>query len=147
MTAPEIIDLRSDTVTKPTPKMRQAMATCEVGDDVFGDDPTIIELERRVAELVGAEASLWCPTGSMANQVAVSTHTKPGQEVIAGDGAHVVNFELGGIGWVSFCQLRTVPDEMGWVDPKALKDTIREESMHTPGTGWTAGFPVPSAVS
>jgi len=79
MSVPEIIDLRSDTVTKPTPAMRSAMATCEVGDDVFGDDPTVIKLESLAAEMVGTEASLWCPTGSMANQVAIATHTTPGR--------------------------------------------------------------------
>jgi threonine aldolase len=135
MAAPEIIDLRSDTVTKPTPEMRQAMATCEVGDDVFNDDPTVNELEKRAAEAVGTEASLWCPTGSMANQVSISTHTIPGQEVIAGDGSHIVNFEVGGVAWLSQCQLRTVSDEIGWVQPDSVRDTLRGETMHTPGTG------------
>ncbi len=135
MTAPEIIDLRSDTVTRPTPAMREAMATCDVGDDVFGDDPSVIELEKLAAEMVGMEASLWCPTGTMANQVAVATHTHPGQEVIAGDWSHMVNYELGGIGWNSLCQVRTLPDDEGHPKLEDVEENIREETMHTPGTG------------
>jgi len=135
MTAPEIIDLRSDTVTRPTPAMRRAMATCEVGDDVFGDDPTVIELETLAARMVGTEASLWCPTGTMANQVAIATHTRPGKEVVAGDWSHVVNYELGGIAWNSLCQLHMVSDESGWMEPEDVEEAIREETMHTPGTG------------
>jgi len=135
MNIPEIIDLRSDTVTKPTPAMREAMATCEVGDDVFGDDPTVIELERMTAEMVGTEASVWCPTGTMANQVAVATHTRPGQEVIAGNWSHIVNYELGGIAWNSLCQLYPVSDEGGRPSLKDVDAVIREETMHTPGTG------------
>lgn len=115
--------------------MRRAMATCEVGDDVFGDDPTVIELEKKVADLVGTEASLWCPTGTMANSVAVATHTVPGQEVIAGGTSHVVTYELGSIGWVAHCQLRTVSDIDGRPDPREIDNLIREETLHTPGTG------------
>jgi len=115
--------------------MRQAMATCEVGDDVFGDDPSVIELEKLSAETLGMEAALWCPTGTMANQVAIATHTVPGQEVISGSWSHIVNYELGGIGWNSLCQLHMVSDDPGWVVPEELEEAIREESMHTPGTG------------
>jgi threonine aldolase len=135
MTAPDVIDLMSDTVTRPTPAMREAMATCEVGDDVFGKDPTVIELERMTATMVGMEASLWCPTGTMANQVAIATHTHPGQEVIAGNWSHVVNYELGGIAWNSLCQLYIVSDEGGWLRPENVRPAIREETAHTPGTG------------
>lgn len=135
MDAPEIIDLRSDTVTRPTPEMRQAMATCEVGDDVFGDDPTVIKLETLAAEMTGTEASLWCPTGTMANQIAIAVHTVPGKEIIAGTGSHIVNYELGGIAWNSFCQLHTVPDDEGWPDIQDVLDAYREETMHSPGTG------------
>jgi threonine aldolase len=111
------------------------MATCEVGDDVFEDDPTVIRLEAMAAEMVGTEASLWCPTGTMANQVAVATHTVPGKEVIAGTGSHVVNYELGGIGWNSLCQLHMVADDGGWPDPEVVREAFREETMHSPGTG------------
>ena len=115
--------------------MRQAMATCEVGDDVFHDDPTVIELEKLAAEMAGKEASLWCPTGTMANQVAIAAHTTPGKEVIAGSGSHIVNYELGGIGWNSFCQLHMIPDDRGWPEPEIVIDAFREETEHSPGTG------------
>jgi threonine aldolase len=132
---PEIIDLRSDTVTRPTPEMRHAMSTCEVGDDVFGDDPTVIELERLAADMVGTESSLWCPTGSMANQVAICAHTVPGKEVIAGSNSHVVNYELGGIAWNSLCQLHMVSDYPGWPNVDEVIDAFRTEDLHSPGTG------------
>ena len=135
MTTPEIIDLMSDTVTRPTPAMRQAMATCEVGDDVFDSDPTVKELEKLTAEMTGTEASLWCPTGTMANQVAIAVHTKPGQEVIAGTASHIVNYELGGVAWNSLCQLRQIPDDNGRPDPATVIDNFNTETMHTPGTG------------
>jgi threonine aldolase len=92
-----MIDLRSDTVTRPTPAMRQAMANAEVGDDVFGDDPTVRRLQDRVAELLGTEAALWTPTGTMANQIALRSHTSPGDEVIIGAGAHCWRHESGAL--------------------------------------------------
>jgi threonine aldolase len=90
-----VIDLRSDTVTRPTAAMRRAMAEAQVGDDVYGDDPTVNRLQDRVAELVGMEAALFVPSGSMANQIAVRVHTRPGDEVLAGAGAHTYLFESG----------------------------------------------------
>ncbi len=135
MTVPEIIDLRSDTVTRPTPAMRDAMSTCEVGDDVFGDDPTVIEIEKLTAEMVGTEAALWCPTGTMANQVAVAVHTHPGQEVITGNWSHMVIYELAGIAWNSLCQICQVSDERGWPNPEEIENAFKEESDHTPATG------------
>ncbi|MFH1676032.1 MAG: GntG family PLP-dependent aldolase [bacterium] len=135
MKTQDLIDLRSDTVTRPTPEMRMAMASCEVGDDVFGDDPTVIALEKKAVELTGTEASLWCPTGTMANQVAIATHTHPGQEVVVGNGSHIFNYELGGVGWNSLCQVYNISDEMGWPNPESIKNAIRTETMHTPGTG------------
>jgi threonine aldolase len=90
-----MIDFRSDTVTKPTPAMRRAMAEAEVGDDVYGEDPTVNLLQERAAELFGKEAALFCPTGSMGNQIAVKLHTKPGDEVIIEERGHIFNWELG----------------------------------------------------
>ena len=90
-----MIDLRSDTVTKPTTAMRRAMAEAEVGDDVYGEDPTVNLLQERAAELFGKEAALFCPTGSMGNQIAVKLHTKPGDEVIIEERGHIFNWELG----------------------------------------------------
>ena len=95
MTAP--VDLRSDTVTRPTAAMRQAMASAEVGDDVYGEDPTVTQLEERVAELLGTEAALFVPTGTMANQIALRAQTRPGDEVIIGAGAHCWRHESGAL--------------------------------------------------
>lgn len=91
-----MIDLRSDTVTKPTPAMRSAMAAAEVGDDVYGDDPTVNRLQERAAEIFEKEAALFVPTGTMGNQIAVKLHTRPGQEIIIEERGHVFNSELGG---------------------------------------------------
>src|SRR6478672_3137679 len=90
-----MIDLRSDTVTKPTEKMRSAMATAEVGDDVYGEDPTVNKLQERAAAIFGKEAALFVPTGSMGNQLAVKVHTQPGQEVLIEERGHILNYELG----------------------------------------------------
>ncbi|HEY2904241.1 MAG TPA: GntG family PLP-dependent aldolase [Polyangia bacterium] len=95
-TAPTPIDLRSDTVTKPSAGMRAAMAAAEVGDDVLGEDPTVIGLQTRAAALLGMEAALFVPSGTMANQIALKIHCEPGDEVIVSDGAHVVWHEMGG---------------------------------------------------
>jgi len=96
----DLIDLRSDTVTQPTPAMREAMARAEVGDDVYGEDPTVLELERRVAKLLGKERALFVPSGTMGNQLALLVHTRPGDEVIIGEGAHCACYESGaGAAW------------------------------------------------
>ena len=96
MSSPEpIIDLRSDTVTQPSRAMREAMANASVGDDVYGEDPTVIELERRTADILGKEAALFVPSGTMGNQIALLVHTRPGDEVIIGEGAHVAFYESG----------------------------------------------------
>jgi threonine aldolase len=92
---PAIVDLRSDTVTRPTPAMREAMARAEVGDDVYEEDPTVVALEERVARIVGKEAALFVPSGTMANQIAILVHTRKGDEVIVGEGAHSFAFESG----------------------------------------------------
>src|SRR5690348_18443880 len=90
----EVIDLRSDTVTKPTAEMRRAMAEAEVGDDVYGEDPTVNKLEQRAAEIFGREAALFVPSGTMGNQIAIKCHTRPGQEIICEELAHCFNFEM-----------------------------------------------------
>ncbi|MFQ5491346.1 MAG: threonine aldolase family protein, partial [Phycisphaerae bacterium] len=89
------IDLRSDTVTRPSPPMRQAMAQAEVGDDVLGDDPTVIRLQEKVARLLGKEAALFVPSGSMANQTAIRAQTEPGDEIIAHADSHIYHYEAG----------------------------------------------------
>src|SRR6201998_4818672 len=92
--ADSVVDLRSDTVTRPTPAMRQAMAAAEVGDDVYGEDPTINKLQQRAAEIFGREAGLFVPTGSMGNLVAIKTWTRPGMEVICDQRAHIYHYEM-----------------------------------------------------
>jgi threonine aldolase len=110
MTSPAPIDLRSDTVTRPTPAMREAMARAEVGDDQFGEDPSINRLQERVAALLGHEAALWFPTGTMANQVAIRTLTRPGDEVIAPRAAHILWHETGGAAANSGVQVTEIGD-------------------------------------
>src|ERR1700744_5605465 len=106
-----IIDLRSDTVTRPTPAMRSAMASAEGGDDVYGEDPTVNKLEARAAEVFGREASTFFPTDSMANQTAIRLHTQHGQEVVCEARSHIVDWEMGMVSAFSGCQLRTVPGD------------------------------------
>jgi threonine aldolase len=124
-----MIDLRSDTVTKPTEGMRQAMAHADVGDDVYGEDPTVAELQERVAGLFGHEAALFTPTGSMANVLALAALVGPGQEVICESRAHILRAELGAHGALTGLTSRTWIDEQGQVD----LDVIRQ--MHAPDMG------------
>src|ERR1700712_1366785 len=107
------IDLRSDTVTKPTAAMRRAMAEAEVGDDVYGEDPTVNRLEERSAELLGKQAALFVPTGCMGNTIAIKLHTRHGEEVISDDKAHILEWELSMTAWFSGCSVRTVPTKNG----------------------------------
>ena len=116
-----IIDLRSDTVTKPTSEMRRAMAEAEVGDDVYGEDPTVNRLEQRAAEIFKREAALFVPTGTMGNQIALKLHTRPGQEIICEERAHVFNYEMAMMGWFSGCIPRPFYAEDGiltWAEAK-----------------------------
>lgn len=108
-----MIDLRSDTVTKPTPAMRRAMAEAEVGDDVYGEDPTVNRLQERAAEIFEKEAALFVPTGSMGNQTAVKLHTKPGQEVVIEERGHIYNFEMATMAAFSGCLARPVKSNDG----------------------------------
>ena len=103
-----MIDLRSDTVTRPTPEMRRAMAEAEVGDDVYREDPTVNRLEKRAAEIMGKEAGLFVPTGTMGNTIAVKMHTEHGQEVICESRAHLLDWELSMLAWFSGCLVRPV---------------------------------------
>src|SRR3954462_5579022 len=119
--AAAVVDLRSDTVTKPTPAMRRAMAEAEVGDDVYGEDPTINRLEQRAAEIFGREAAIFVPTGSMGDTIAIKIHTKPGQEIICEERGHVFNYEMGMLSFFSGCVPRTIFGHNGaraWADIK-----------------------------
>src|SRR5688500_6876966 len=112
------IDLRSDTVTRPTPAMRAAMADAEVGDDVYGEDPTVNELQEAFAERVGKEAALFVPSGTMANQLALRLLARPGTAVVAGRRQHVVLYENGAAGRNAGVQLATVADDDGTIAPE-----------------------------
>src|SRR6201992_2591651 len=107
------IDLRSDTVTKPTREMRRAMAEAEVGDDVYGEDPTVNRLEERAAQIFGREAAIFVPTGTMGNQIAIRSHTQPGQEIICEERGHIFNYEMATLATFSGCIVRPIYGEDG----------------------------------
>ena len=130
-----LIDLRSDTVTRPTPAMRQAMAEAEVGDDVYGEDPTINRLEQRAAEIFGKEAGLFVPTGTMGNTIAVKAHTRHGQEVICEARSHVFNYELAMMAWFSGCVARPIYAEDGLLRWEEIRREIRPLGPHWAPTG------------
>jgi len=130
-----MIDLRSDTVTKPTEAMRRAMAEAEVGDDVYGEDPTVNLLEQRAAEITGKEASLFVPTGTMGNNIAIKLHTRHGQEVICDSRAHLLDWELSMIAWFSGCLIRAIPSDDGilrWAD---IRKVAKPAGPHSAPTG------------
>ena len=122
-----MIDLRSDTVTRPTNAMRHAMATAEVGDDVYGEDPTVKALQERVAELFGREAALYCPTGVMCNQLWLRVLARPGTEVVVEADSHVVNYEGGAGALLAGAQFRTVPSRYGQLEVADVAGAIRAD--------------------
>ncbi|HCL83664.1 MAG TPA: threonine aldolase [Chitinophagaceae bacterium] len=125
-----MIDFRSDTVTKPTPGMMEAMMHASVGDDVFGEDPTINLLEKRMAGLFGMEAALYCASGTMSNQVAITSHTRPGDEVICEQEAHVYIYEGGGIAFNAGCQVRPVAGDRGRIRAEQVLKSINSKDVH-----------------
>jgi threonine aldolase len=131
----QIIDLRSDTVTRPTPEMRAAMAAAEVGDDVYGEDPTINLLERRAAEIFAREAAIFVPTGTMCNQIALRLHTQHGQEIICESRAHILDWEMGMAAAFSGCTLRAVPSERGILTWADIKPAIATKLYYRAQTG------------
>lgn len=131
----KIIDLRSDTVTAPIPEMREAMFRAEVGDDVYGDDPTMNRLEEYAASVSGKEAALFVPSGTFGNQLALMTHCKRGNEVILGDDCHIVEHEVGASSVIAGVQLRTVVSDRGSLPPEVVKSRIRGDDIHFPETG------------
>jgi threonine aldolase len=126
----EIIDLRSDTVTRPTAAMLQAMMHAKVGDDVLGDDPTVKALERETAAYFGAEAALFCPSGTMANQIAIQLHTRPGDEVICHEYSHIYLYEGGGIMANAHCSVRLLPGERGLLNANQVEQAINAKDIH-----------------
>jgi threonine aldolase len=129
------IDLRSDTVTRPTPAMRRAMAEAEVGDDVYGEDPTVNRLEARAAEIFSKEAALFVPTGTMGNTIAIKLHTRHGEEVICDARAHVLNYELSMMAWFAGCVARPIPTEDGLLDWERVRAELRPLGPHWAPTG------------
>ncbi|HRX80052.1 MAG TPA: threonine aldolase family protein, partial [Pirellulaceae bacterium] len=125
-----VVDLRSDTVTKPTPGMRQAIANAEVGDDVMGDDPTVQRLEALTADVLGKEAAIFMPSGSMTNQIAVRIHCKPGDEFLCEGGCHIYNYEQGAFAQLSGVVARTIEGDNGVLRPEQLHGMIRAENEH-----------------
>jgi threonine aldolase len=129
-----MIDLRSDTVTLPSPEMRQAMFDAHVGDDVFGEDPAINELEAYAAQLFGKEAGLYCASGTQTNQIAIAVYCKPGSEVICHEDAHIYKYEGGGIARNAGASVRMMRDNNGMLTPAFVKKYINPDNVHLPVT-------------
>lgn len=127
-----MIDLRSDTVTKPTPAMRQAMAEAEVGDDVFNEDPSLNYLEEKAARWFGHEAAIFCPSGTMTNQLAIRTHTQVGDEIICAKNAHVYRYEGGGPAVNAGVSVYPVDHDRGVFSPEAVEDALTPDDVHKP---------------
>ncbi len=130
--ASRTIDLRSDTVTKPTEAMRRAIAAAEVGDDVLGDDPTVIRLQERVARLMGKEAACFVPSGTMANQTSIRAHTEPGDEIIAHKDSHIIHYETGAPAALSGCMVKPLDGPYGLFDAADVAAAARPRSVHFP---------------
>ena len=126
-----MIDLRSDTVTKPTDEMRKAMARAEVGDDVYGEDPTVNRLQDLAAAMLGKRFALFVPSGTMANQLAIRSHTQPGQEIIVESKSHVVRYEQGAAGALAGVQLHWVTGERGIMTVEQVEAAIRPNDAHS----------------
>lgn len=129
-----MIDLRSDTITKPTQEMREAMYKAEVGDDVYGEDPTINELEHTAAKMLNKEAALFVTSGTQGNQIAVLTHCRQGDEIILDEDSHIVYYEGGAISAFAGVQPRTIKSKQGLMDPTTLANAIRANDIHFPDT-------------
>ncbi|MEN3046847.1 MAG: GntG family PLP-dependent aldolase [Candidatus Hydrothermales bacterium] len=131
---PKIIDLRSDTVTKPTPEMYEAMLKAPLGDDVLGDDPTVKELEELAAKKTGFEAALFVPSGTMGNAIAVKVWAKEGSEIIVEEMSHIYNFEVAHLAEISRVLPRPLKSKKGFIDPDEIRKNIKKERLHVSGT-------------
>ena len=129
-----MIDLRSDTVTKPTPAMLDAMMHAKVGDDVYGEDETVNRLQQMAADMFGMEAGLFCPSGTMTNQIAIKVHTQPGDELICADNSHVYKYEGGGIAFNSGVQAKTLKGDRGRITASQIVEVINDGNVHFPVT-------------
>lgn len=130
-----MIDVRSDTVTKPTEEMRKASYEAEVGDDVYGEDPTVTLLEKKAAEILGKEAALFVTSGTQGNQIAVLTHCRPGNEILLEEESHIFYYESGAVAALAGVQTRTIPGVNGMMNPQDVESAIRGEDQHFPETG------------
>jgi len=129
-----MIDFRSDTVTRPTPAMLESMRNAPVGDDVFGEDPSVNKLEALSAELFGMEAALFCPSGTMTNQIAIKCHTQPGDELICDKLSHIYQYEGGGIAFNSGASIRLIEGNRGRITADQVKESINPDDVHKPIT-------------
>lgn len=129
-----MIDYRSDTVTRPGKEMREAMLSAKVGDDVFGEDPTVNELQEYAASLFGMESALYCPSGTMTNQIAIKAHTRPGDEVVCEAQSHIYVYEGGGIAFNSGCQAKLIPGHHGRITADQVLNAINPDDIHKPRT-------------
>ena len=123
-------DFRSDTITRPTPAMMEAMASAPLGDDVFGEDPSVLALQERVAEMLGKEAALFVPSGTMSNQIAVRLHTSPGDEILCEDNCHIYVYEQGGYAQLSGVAVRPIPGRYGVLEPEQFAGMTRPDDQH-----------------
>jgi threonine aldolase len=128
------IDFRSDTVTQPSPAMLEAMMKAPTGDDVFGEDPSVNQLEQLAASLFGKEAALFCPSGTMTNQVAIKCHTQPGDEAICDADAHIYQYEGGGIAFNSGCSVKLLPGNRGRINAAQVLEALQPDDVHRPNT-------------
>jgi threonine aldolase len=129
-----MIDLRSDTVTKPTPAMLDAMMSAEVGDDVFGEDPTVLALESKAASILGAESGIFCPSGTMTNQIGINVLSNPYEEVICYQGAHIYKYEGGGVAGTSGLSFRLLEGDRGRLSAREIVENINPDDIHFPKT-------------
>src|SRR5210317_381820 len=129
-----VIDLRSDTLTKPTPGMLDAMMAAQVGDDVFGEDPTVKKLEDKAADMLGFEAGMFCPSGTMTNQIAIRTLTQPQDEVICDKRSHIYLYEGGGIASNSMVSVELLDGDRGRITPDQVTACIKSDDIHFPRT-------------
>jgi threonine aldolase len=129
-----MIDLRSDTVTKPTPEMFEAMMSAQVGDDVFGEDPTVLELEAKGAEMLGMEAAIYCPSGTMTNQIGIHILSSPYEEVVCYSGAHIYRYEGGGVAGTSGLSFRLIDGDRGRLNAREIEAQINPNDIHYPKT-------------
>ncbi|HAC25670.1 MAG TPA: threonine aldolase, partial [Cytophagales bacterium] len=133
-----VIDLRSDTVTHPTPAMREAMWKAEVGDDVFGEDTSVTKLEEKCAVLLGMEAAVFCPSGTMTNQIGINILTQPYDEVICYKGAHIYKYEGGGLAGNSLVSVRLIEGDRGRLNPADVTANLNSNDQHYPRTSVVA---------